>query len=255
MTTPFTYDFGYGWPITWAPAIPLIVFGLLAAVGYWLGWRRWILVASGLVAVWGLVALVFIHGIFRLNLPMDMPTPQFLASGRGDVVDVGAGSGRAGIGLLLARPQATLTAIDIYDGYWGIDGNTPERFMRNAGIAGVANRARAQVGDARAIPLADAAYDGVITTYAIDHLRRDEIPKALAEVHRILKPGGEFLLAIVDVDWWTILVSPPIAHHPRANAQRWREMIAGAGFELVEEGKQPSSRHFLARKPAATARQ
>jgi hypothetical protein len=34
-------------------------------------------------------------------------------------------------------------------GYWGIDENTPERFMKNARIAGVAERAAARVGDMR----------------------------------------------------------------------------------------------------------
>ena len=253
MNTPFTYDFGYPWPITWAAAIPMVVFAGLAALAWSRGWRRWIAGVSAALAVWALGALMVIHAMLRLNLPIELATDRFLASGGGEVVDVGAGSGRAGIGLLLARPGATLTAIDIYDGFWGISDNTPERFMANARIAGVADRARAQVGDARAMPLADAAYDGVISHYAIDHLRRDEIPVALSEVSRILKPGGEFLLAVVNVDWWVLLASPPIAHHPRADPERWRQLLAGAGFELLEEGTTPGSRHFLARKPGAAA--
>ncbi len=249
MNTPFTYDFGYPWLITWSAAIPLAVFAALTALALSLGWRRWIAGVSAALALWALAALIVIHAVFRLNLPVAPATARFLASG-GEVVDVGAGSGRAGIGLLLARPDARLTAIDIYDGYWGISDNTPDRFMANARIAGVADRARAQVGDARAIPLPDAAYDGVISSYAIDHLRRDEIPTALSEVSRILKPGGELLLSVVNVDWWALLVSPPIAHHPRADPARWRQLLAGAGFELLEEGTTPASLHFLVRKPA-----
>lgn len=248
MNTPFTYDFGYSWPITWGAAIPLVLFGGLAALAYWLEWRRWITVTCGLLAAWSVVALVFIHGVFGLNLPMDLPTSRFLASGGGEVVDVGAGSGRASVGLLRARPNARVTGVDIYDGYWGIDDNTPERFMRNARIAGVADRAQAQIGDARSLPLADAAYDGVISTYALDHLRRDEIPTALAEVKRVLKPGGEFLLAVVNVDWWMILVSPAIAHHTPANPDRWRDLLTSTGFEILEQGTSPGSLHFLAVK-------
>jgi SAM-dependent methyltransferase len=251
MTTPFTYDFGYAWPITWGPAIPLALFGILAALGAWFGWRR-STIACGVLALWSLAALVFIHAVFRINLPMELPTPRFLMSG-GEVVDVGAGSGRAGIGLLLARPDARVTAIDIYDGFWGIDGNTPERFMRNARIAGVADRAEARAGDARQLPLPDGVYDGVISSYAIDHLPAADIPIALSEVRRVLRPGGEFLLAIVDVDWWMFLVSPPIAHHPPADPARWRTMLGAAGFDMVEEGTTPGSRHFFARAPHATA--
>jgi SAM-dependent methyltransferase len=253
MNTPFTYDFGYPWSITWAAAIPFGIFAALTGLALWLGWRRWIAGVSAVLAVWALGSLIVVHAVFRINLPIAPAAERFLASGGGEVVDVGAGSGRAGIGLLLARPGARLTAIDIYDGFWGISDNTPERFMTNARIAGVADRARAQVGDARAIPLADAAYDGVISNYAIDHLRRDEIPTALSEVSRILKPGGEFLLAVVNVDWWVLLASPPIAHHPRADPGRWRQMLAGAGFELLEEGTTPGSLHFLVRKPSATS--
>lgn len=252
MNTPFTYDFGYSWGVTWFPVIPLVLFGGLAVLAYRLGWRRWVLGASGLLAVWSVVALVLLHGVFGINLPMGVPEAGFMASGWGEVVDVGAGSGRASIGLLLARPNVRVTAIDIYDGYYGIEGNTPERFMRNARIAGVADRARAEVGDARAIPLPDAAYDGVISTYAIDHLRRAEIPGALSEVNRILKPGGDFLLAVVKVDWWLSLISPPLAHHARANPEHWREMLGTAGFEILEQGAAPASLHFLARKPAAS---
>ena len=163
MNTPFTYDFGYSWPIAWAAAVPLAIFAALTGLALWFGWRRWIAGVSAALAVWALAALIVVHAVFRLNLPIALPAERFLASG-GEVVDVGAGSGRAGIGLLLARPSARVTAIDIYDGFFGISGNTPERFMVNARIAGVADRAQAQVGDARAIPLADAAYDGVISS-------------------------------------------------------------------------------------------
>ena len=247
MTTPFTYDFGYPWALTWAPAIPLAIFGGLALLAYWSGWRKWIVLGASFIAVWSIVALAFVHFVFRINMPMTLPTDAFLASG-GDVVDVGAGSGRFSTGLLLARPNARVTAIDIYEGFWGITANTPERFMRNVSIAGVADRARAQIGDARAIALPDAGYDGVISSYAIDHLRRTEIPTALSEVERILKPGGEFLLALVHVDWWMFLVSPVLAHHPSADPARWNALLTEAGFEIQEQGLSPGTLYFLARK-------
>ena len=40
------------------------------------------------------------------------------------VLDAGAGSGRAGVGVLLARPKAIVTGLDVYSGYWGIEGFT-----------------------------------------------------------------------------------------------------------------------------------
>lgn len=250
MNTPFTYEFGYSWPVTWLPAVPLAVFGILTAVSYWLGWRAWITIASGLLAAWAIAALIVLHGFIRINMPMELPTGSFMASGGGEVLDVGAGSGRFTVGALLARPDIRVTAVDLYDGYWGIDDNTPDRLMRNARIAGVDDRASARVGDARALPAPDEAYDGVISSYAIDHLRRDEIPTALAEAKRVLKPGGEFLLAVVNVDWWVLLTSPPIAHHPPADPARWQRLLEEAGFTIEEQGTRPGTLYFLVRKPA-----
>ena len=164
-------------------------------------------------------------------------------------MDVGAGSGRATVGLLLTRPRVTVTAVDIYSGYYGIDDNTPERLLVNARIAGVAERADAKVGDARELPLGTAAYDGVISVAALDHLPRAGIPKALGEAARVLKPGGEFLLMIVNVDGWTWFASPhAIAHHRPADASRWRALLESSGFDVLEQGTQPGMLYFFSRK-------
>ncbi len=94
--------------------------------------------------MWGVAGLLISQFLFRSNLPVEPPTAHFLSSGTGRVVDIGAGSGRAAVGMLLARPGVTVTAVDIYKGYYGIDDNTPERLMRNARIAGVADRVEAK---------------------------------------------------------------------------------------------------------------
>ena|SRR5688572_1361439 len=255
MTTPFTYDFGYSWPITWGLLVPLALFGGIAALGMWLKWRRWLVIASSLIAMWAVAGLLITHLVFRLSFPVELPTQQFLSSGTGRAVDIGAGSGRAAIGLLLVKPRVTVTAVDIYKGYFGIDDNTPERFMRNARIAGVADRAEAIVGDARALPLESGSYDAAISLAAIDHLRRADIPKALAEAARVLKPRGEFLLMVVNVDGWAMFASPhAIGHHPRADANRWRAMLVSAGFDVVEQGTQPAVLYFLTRKRDPSSR-
>lgn len=249
MITPLTYEFGYSWSVAWGQLVPIALFGGLAILGLWLGWRRWIVMASGVLAVWGIAALLVNHALFRINLPSPPPTEQFLSSGSGRVVNVGAGSGRATVGLLLARPRVTVTAVDIYDGYYGIDDNTPERLLLNARIAGVADRAEAKVGDARELPLATGAYDGVISVAAIDHLPRAGIPTALSEAARVLKPGGEFLLTIVNVDGWALFASPhAMVHHHAADPGQWRTLLESAGFDIVEQGSQPGALYFFSRK-------
>jgi ubiquinone/menaquinone biosynthesis C-methylase UbiE len=167
------------------------------------------------------------------------------------VLDIGAGSGRAAIGVALARPRTTVVGVDIYSGYWGIDENTPDRFMHNARVAGVAERAAARVGDMRQLPFADGEFDAVVSSYAIDHLRRAERPKAIAEAARVLRSGGEFLLMLVQVDWKTWLVSPLLAHHPTQDPEPWRAWLQENGFSLEEEGTRFSTLYFLARKRGA----
>jgi SAM-dependent methyltransferase len=255
MTTPFTYEFGYSWWIGWGHLVPIALFGALALLALRLKWRRWVVIASSVLAAWAVAGLLMTHLLYGLNFPVELPTEQFLSSGAGRVVDIGAGSGRASIGLLLARPGVTITAVDIYTGYYGIDDNTPERFMLNARIAGVADRAEARVGDARELPLTTGTYDGAISVAAIDHLPRAGIPKALAEAARVLKPGGEFLLTIVNVDAWARFASPhAFGHHPSANPDRWRTLLESSGFEIREQGTQPGALYFLSRKTRPSSR-
>jgi len=250
MLNFLTYDFGYTWWLRYAMIVPLSLAGCLAAVAVWRSWPRWVFIPMVLVAVWAAASIVVLNGM--LNRPMSLPTERFLTSGSGRVLDVGAGSGRAAIGVLLARPRATAMGVDIYDGYWGIDQNTPERFMKNARIAGVAERAAARIGDMRELPFGDAEFDAVVSSYAIDHLRRAERPKAIAEVARVLKPGGEFLLLIVHVDWKTWLVSPLLAHHPSQNPESWRALLQENGFNVEEQSMRFTTLYFLAQKQGAT---
>jgi SAM-dependent methyltransferase len=263
MTSPFVYDFGYGWPLIWFHTIPLVLGLAAAACGLWLGWRRWTVVVSSVVGLWGIVGLILTHTIMGgLNAPQRLPSAQFMASGHGRVLDVGSGSGRALIGLLLARPQLTGTALDIYSGFFGITDNTPERMMRNARIAGVADRADTVTADAVKMPLPDASYDAAISSYAIDHMGREGSAKAIREVARVLKPNGEFLLEIVNPDLW-VKVMMPIPHfglnaHFKPVPARWNAMLKDAGFDVVEEGTAPATLYWLARKrqviPAAETR-
>jgi len=247
MLNFISYDFGYSWSVRYAMLVPLILAGGLAAIALWRSWSKWALIPLALVTVWAGAAVVVLNAM--LNGPMPLPTERFLTSGSGRVLDVGAGSGRAAMGVLLARPRTTAMGVAIYSGNRGIDENTPERFMKNAAIAGVADRASARVGDMRELPFGDGEFDAVVSSYAIDHLRRDDRAKAIAEVARVLKPGGEFLLMIIQVDWKTWLVSPLLAHHPSQKPEPWRALLQENGFSLDEEGTQFTTLYFLARKP------
>jgi SAM-dependent methyltransferase len=243
------YEFGYSWFVGYGLVVPLALSGALAGIAIWRAWPRWISVLAGIVMVWAVVGLFLVNVVFGIDRPMELPTERFLASGRGRVLDVGAGSGRAAVGVLLARPGTTVTGIDLYEGYMGIEDNTPERFMTNARIAGAAHRAEAIKGDARQLPFGDATFDAVVSSYVIDHLRGEGKAKALSEAARVLKPRGEFLLLIVNADWMSRLFSPhALGHHPRQDPDRWRSLLAQAGFAIEEEGTKPATLYWLARK-------
>jgi SAM-dependent methyltransferase len=247
-----SYEFNYHWAVGYGLAIPLVLAAAVGAMALWRGWPRWVSILAAIVMVWAVAGIFIVNVVWGINRPMTLPTDRFLASGTGHVLDAGAGSGRAAVGVLLARPQARVTGLDIYSGFWGIDDNTPQRFMTNARIAGAADRADARTGDLRkTLPFDDAAFDAVVSSYAIDHLRREGRANAIAEVARVLKPRGEFLLMIVNVDWPALVFSPhAMGHHPRQDPADWRDLLERAGFALEEEGTQPATRYFYARKQA-----
>jgi SAM-dependent methyltransferase len=242
-----TYDFGYSWYVGYWAVIPLALALLVGGVAVWRRWRRWVVALAGVVALWAIAAIVSVNVVWGLNKPSFVPN-EFLSSGEGRVLDMGAGSGRAAIGVLLSRPRAHVTGVDIYSGYWGIDDNTPERFMRNARIAGATNRADARVGDMRELPFAEQTFDAIVSSYAIDHLNRDGRAKALGEAARVLKSRGELLLMVVNVDAWTWLMNPLIAHHPPVVIERWHGELDQAGFDIEREGTWPLTRYWIARK-------
>ena len=248
MFDAFTYDFGYSWYIGYGLAVPLALASALVGLALRRGFPGWVTVLSVLVGIWALLGLTLINIVWGINKPMELPTSRFLVSGAGRVLDAGAGSGRAAIGVLLARPKTSITGLDLYSGYWGIDDNTPERFMKNAQIAGIADRADTRTGDIRDMPFQNGEFDAVVSSYAIDHLRGDNLVKGISEVARVLKPNGEFLLLIVNPDWLTWLFAPPIAHHPRPDPTRWRLLLEEAGLAVVEEGVKPATLYFLAQK-------
>jgi len=253
------YDFGYSWPITRGHLIVFLVFASAAALCYRRGWSRWITAITSVVAVWALAGSLVMHYVVRINSPLTLSTERFLASNTGRVVDLGAGSGRATVMVLQARPNVTVTSLDRYTGYYGIDDNTPDRLRLNARIAGVENRLRVEVGDMRRLPFKDGEFEAGLSVAAMDHLGRDDIPMAIAETARVLKPGGEFLFVTINSDFWVHLMMPLSIHGHggywgwRANEALWRQRFNDGGFDVVETGTRPAELYLLAKKRALAA--
>jgi SAM-dependent methyltransferase len=87
--------------------------------------------------------------------------------------------------------QGTLTAMLAAAGanVWGLDFSPEMLALAEARVPG-ANLRR---GDAAALPFDDDSFDAVICNFGMMHL--PDQPKALAEIRRVLRPGGQFLMA------------------------------------------------------------
>ena len=90
----------------------------------------------------------------------------------------------------------------------------------------VADRRPHIVGDVEALPLREASVDTVVSLEVLEYVRRPR--EALAEMHRVLRPGGH------------ALVSVPFVHRMDGPSDRWRfseqglrEVLLAAGFEVV----------------------
>ena len=154
--------------------------------------------------------------------------------------------------VLLERPRARVVALDLYEGYFGIEDNGPERLMANARRAGVEDRVRAQVGDLRDMPFEDASLDGAVSAFVIDHLGRESREQAFAEIRRVLMADAQFLLIVVNPDGWIRTAWPFFVHHgywgsPSAH-ERWRDEVTSAGFQVEELDTIPGALYLLARK-------
>jgi SAM-dependent methyltransferase len=102
-------------------------------------------------------------------------------AGKGIVCDLGCGPGH--IGAYLASRGCEVVGVDI-----------SPAMLRNA-------RERHpnltfELGDMRALPLADDACTALACFYALIHVQRAEVPKALGEMRRVLRPGGQLVLAV-----------------------------------------------------------
>jgi ubiquinone/menaquinone biosynthesis C-methylase UbiE len=103
---------------------------------------------------------------------------ELLAGLSGRVVEIGAGNG-----LNFARYPETVTEVVAVE---------PERHMRQlAAEAGLRAKVPVDVlaGTAEALPVADASFDAAVVSLVLCSLR--DVPRALAELRRALRPGGE----------------------------------------------------------------
>src|SRR5262245_2162678 len=157
---------------------------------------------------------------------------EALAAGPGDrILDVGCGPGFY-VPDLLERvgPRGAVV---------GVDGSASMLELAARRSEGSEN-VEFHEADATALPVDDASFDAALSVQVLEYVA--DIPAALAEIRRALRPGGR--AAIWDVDWTTISMRTAEAERMRRMLDAWDEHLThvalprtlaaelrGAGFE------------------------
>jgi demethylmenaquinone methyltransferase/2-methoxy-6-polyprenyl-1,4-benzoquinol methylase len=159
------------------------------------------------------------------------------------VLDLGCGTGA--LAVLLARLGAKVTAVDISPPML----SQAARRVREEGLEDrVALRELGAVDLDTAFP--DASFDVVTSTLVFSELSADEVAYTLAECRRILRPGGQLLIAdeVLPDSWWgraaTWLLRLPFAllaflltQNTTHQVAGLEERIEGTGFQIFGIGE------------------
>ncbi len=163
----------------------------------------------------------------------------------GRALEIGCGRGM-GIELILELFGAD--SVDAFD--------LDQRMVAQARtrVAAQDHRVRLWVGDANAISVPDATYDAVFDFGIIHHI--PEWRQALAEVHRVLKPGGQFYAEEVLAPFIRNPIIRRLLKHPqtdRFDSAEFARALGASGLEPVSSKELWGSfAWFTARKSAAT---
>jgi SAM-dependent methyltransferase len=139
--------------------------------------------------------------------------------GRTRVLDAGCGEG------VLVSEYVGRLAIE------GVDPNYSSAHVRLASVT--------------ALPYEDGAFERALCLDVLEHLTFEEQPRALAELHRVLAPGGELLVSVPNLAHLQsrvhfiltgrlIRTASEIKHPGDRPAGEYIEMARRAGFQLVE---------------------
>lgn len=151
---------------------------------------------------------------------------EIAATPDADVLDLGCGAGHASFA---CAPHArSVLAYDLAEPMLA----TVAAAARERGLSNV----RTQQGAAERLPFDDASFDWVVSRFSAHHWH--DVPHALAEVRRVLKPGGRVLFIDVvgadhplfDTHLQAVELLRDGSHVRNYRADEWLALFATAGF-------------------------
>jgi demethylmenaquinone methyltransferase / 2-methoxy-6-polyprenyl-1,4-benzoquinol methylase len=104
------------------------------------------------------------------------------------VLEVATGTGVQLVRLAQANHGGRTVGVELSEGMLA-------KTRRRLAGSGLGDRVEVIEGSALQLPLPDQSFDLVVNGYMLDLLPRDEIPRALAEFGRVLRPGGRLVLS------------------------------------------------------------
>lgn len=143
-------------------------------------------------------------------------------------LDLGCGAGH--VAFAMARAGLEVTALDA-------SGSMLDVVERTAGERGHTNLDIRQ-GLAEKLPCDDASFDWVVTRFSAHHW--NNVPQAMKEAHRVLKPGGEIWIVdamadenpLFDTTLQTVELLRDPSHVRNYRQSEWKAMLSEAGFRV-----------------------
>lgn len=192
---------------------------------------------EGITIRWASFYDSFVWLLLRLlgeRITLEAATLEQVQLSRGDkVLDVGCGTGS----LALAAPAQVGPEGEVH----GIDASPEMVDMARRKVSRAGENATFRVGVAEDLPFPDCQFDIVLSSLMVHHLPgADSKRKVFAEVHRVLKPGGQLLVVDFEPPTKTrarlvtsLLLGHTMAHN---DVQELPPMLEAAGFTQIESG-------------------
>jgi demethylmenaquinone methyltransferase/2-methoxy-6-polyprenyl-1,4-benzoquinol methylase len=105
-----------------------------------------------------------------------------------DVLEVATGTGVQLVSLGRANGGGRTAGVELSEGML-------RETRRRIQAEGLAENVELHAGSGLDLPFPDASFDLVVNGYMLDLLPHDDIPRALAEFRRVLRPGGRLVLS------------------------------------------------------------
>jgi ubiquinone/menaquinone biosynthesis C-methylase UbiE len=137
------------------------------------------------------------------------------------LLDVGCGTGRLLRSAQVRFPAARLDGVDAAAG-----------MVKQARLsAGADSPINFQEATAEALPFANASFDAVMSTLTFHHWA--DQAKGIAEVSRVLAPGGRWVLADFVAGGFTAVITGFVHAHGFPERNRLDAMLAASGLSVV----------------------